>query len=164
VPADELVPGDLLQLEEGDRVSADARLLEAADVRCDESSLTGEAVPVHKTADPEPAPPPTPTQAHNLVFAGSTVTSGAATAVVTATGMGSEFGRIAALAQAVRAEPSPLQIEVSRVARRVALLSVAMGGLFFAVGYLIAGLTLREGAIFAIGIVLGNVPRGCCRR
>jgi P-type Ca2+ transporter type 2C len=160
VPAEELVPGDLLVLEEGDRVSADARLIEAADVRCDESSLTGEAVPVHKTADPEPAPPATPTQAHNLVFAGSTVTSGAATAVVTATGMGSEFGRIAALAQAVRAEPSPLQVEVGRVARRVALLSVAMGGVFFGVGYLVAGLTLREGAIFAIGIVLGNVPEG----
>lgn len=74
-----------------------------------------------------------------MVFAGSTVTSGGATAVVTATGMGSEFGRIAAKRTAVRAEPSPLQVEVGRVARRVALLSVAMGGVFFGVGYLVAG-------------------------
>jgi Ca2+-transporting ATPase len=160
LPAEELVPGDLLVLEEGDRVSADARLIEAADVRSDESSLTGEAVPVHKTAVAEQAMPPTPIQAHNMVFAGSTIISGGAKAVVTATGMRSQFGRIAALTQAVQPEPSPLQVEVGRVARRVALLSLVMGGVFFVVGYLVAGLTLRDGAIFAIGIVLGNVPEG----
>ncbi len=160
VPAEELVPGDLLVLQEGDRVSADARLIEASDLRSDESSLTGEAVPVHKTAHAEPALPPTPIQAHNMVFAGSTVTSGGATAVVTATGMTTRFGRIAALTQAVQPEPSPLQVEVGHLAQRVALLSLAMGVGFFAVGYLLAGLTLRDGAIFAIGIVLGNVPEG----
>ncbi len=160
IPADELVPGDVLVLEEGDKVSADARLVDAADLRSDESSLTGEAVPVHKVADPEPVPPKTAIQAHNMVFAGSTIISGDATAVVVATGMHTEFGRIAQLTQAVRQEPSPLQVEVGRVAQRVALLSVAMGVGFFLIGYLVAGLTLRNGAIFAIGIVLANVPEG----
>ena len=160
IPAEELVPGDVLVLEEGDKVSADARLVDAADLRSDESSLTGEAVPVHKVAEPEPGPPKTAIQAHNVVFAGSTIISGDATAVVVATGMHTEFGRIAQLTQAVRQEPSPLQVEVGRVAQRVALLSVAMGVGFFLIGYLVAGLTLRNGAIFAIGIVLANVPEG----
>jgi P-type Ca2+ transporter type 2C len=160
VPAEELVPGDLLVLEEGDKVSADARLVDASDLRSDESSLTGEAVPVHKVADPEPRSPTTSIQAHNMVFAGSTIISGDATAVVVATGMHTEFGRIALLTQAVRPEPSPLQVEVGRVAQRVAVLSVAMGVGFFLIGYLVAGLSLRGGAIFAIGIVLANVPEG----
>ena len=160
IPAEELVPGDVLVLEEGARLSADARLIEASEVRCDESNLTGEAVPVHKVADPEREAPRTPIQAHNMVFAGSTIISGGGSAVVTATGMRTEFGRIAQLTQAVQPEPSPLQVEVGRVAQRVALLSVAMGVGFFAIGYLVAGLTLRNGAIFAIGIVLANVPEG----
>ena len=160
VPAEELVRGDVLRLDEGDRVSADARLVEAIDVRSDESSLTGEAVPVHKSADAEQEPPRTPMQAHNMVFAGSSVTSGSATAVVVRTGMRTEFGRTAELTQSVRPEPSPLQIEVGRVAQRVALLSVAMGAGFFVLAYMVAGLTLRGGAVFAIGIVLGNVPEG----
>ena len=160
IPAEELVAGDVLRLDEGDRVSADARLVDAVDVRSDESSLTGEAVPVHKSADAEQEPPKTPMQAHNMVFAGSSVTSGNATAVVVRTGMRTEFGRTAALTQSVRPEPSPLQVEVGRVAQRVALLSVAMGVGFFILAYMVAGLTLRGGAVFAIGIVLGNVPEG----
>ncbi len=158
--ADDLVPGDILRLEEGDRVSADARLIETSEIRCDESSLTGEAVPVHKVPDKEAGAPRTPIQAHNMVFAGSTIISGGGTAAVTATGMRTEFGRIAQLTQTVPQEPSPLQVEVGRVARRVALLSLVMGVGFFAIGYLAAGLTLRNGAIFAIGIVLANVPEG----
>jgi magnesium-transporting ATPase (P-type) len=160
IPAAELVPGDLLVLEEGDRISADARLVDASDLRSDESSLTGEAVPVHKVAEPEETLPPTPLHAHNVVFAGSTIISGDATAVVIATGMHTEFGRIASFTQEVRPEPSPLQVEVRRVAQRVAYLSVAMGVGFFLIGYLVAGLSLRGGAIFAIGIVLANVPEG----
>ncbi|HZV50639.1 MAG TPA: cation-transporting P-type ATPase [Candidatus Dormibacteraeota bacterium] len=160
VPAEDLVPGDLLLVQEGDRVSADARLVEATELRVDESSLTGEAHPVQKSAQPERGRLRTVLEAHNLLFAGSTVVAGAARGVVISTGMGTEFGRIATLTQSVRQEPSPLQKEVGRVARQVALLSVAMGVVFFLVGYALAGLTLTDGAIFAIGIVLGNVPEG----
>ncbi len=160
VPAERLVPGDLLALDEGDRVSADARLVEQTDLRVDESSLTGEAHPVHKTAEAEREPPVTTIQAHNMLFAGSTVMAGSGNAVVTATSMDTEFGRIARLTQEVRQDPSPLQVEVGRVARRVALLSVVMGIGFFVIGYVFAGLPLRDGAIFAIGIVLANVPEG----
>jgi len=158
--AEQLVPGDVLVLDEGDKVSADARLIEAVDLRADESSLTGEAHPVYKTAEAERRAPDTRLHAHNMLFAGSSVVAGSGKGVVTATGMRTEFGRIAELTQTVELEPSPLQREVSRVARRVAILSVVMGVVFFAIGYLFAGLQLRDGAIFAIGIVLANVPEG----
>jgi magnesium-transporting ATPase (P-type) len=160
ISAEALVPGDVMVLQEGDRASADARLVEAADLRVDESNLSGEAHPVRKTAQPEREVHRNPIHAHNMVFAGSTVIAGGGSAVVIATGMRTEFGRIAALAQLVRPEPSPLQKEVGRVAQRVAFLSVAMGGTFFAIGFALAGLSFRDGAIFAIGIVLGNVPEG----
>ncbi|MDO8617177.1 MAG: cation-transporting P-type ATPase [Dehalococcoidia bacterium] len=160
VPADALVPGDVILLNEGDRISADARLVFAEDLRVDESNLTGEAHPVHKVADPEQPNSRPLLQCRNLAFAGSSVISGSATAIVLRTGMTSEFGKIAGLTQMQREGPSPLQVEVGRVARRVAALSVGMGGLFFGLGYGLAGLPLRDGAVFAIGIVLANVPEG----
>ena len=160
VSAEDLVPGDLLVLNEGDRVSADARVVDAAHLRVDESSLTGESHPVRKTAHPESGVVRTIIHAHNVVFAGSLVMSGSGRAVVAATGMATEFGRIARLTQAVEPEPSPLQIEVARVARRVAILSAVMGIGFFALGSLVGDLSPQAGAIFAIGIVIGNVPEG----
>lgn len=86
--------------------------MEAADLPVDESSLTGEAHPVRKTAQPERELHRNPIHAHNMVFAGSTVIPGGGRAVVVATGICTEFSRIAALAQLVRPEPSPLQKEV----------------------------------------------------
>ncbi len=160
ISAESLVPGDLLVLAEGDRVSADARLVDAIDLRMDESNLTGEAHPVHKTAHAQLEDGRPPLHSHNMVFAGTSVLSGSARAVVTNTGMATEFGRIAGLTQVQRLEPSPLQLEVARVARRVALLSVVMGAGFFALGYGLAGLPLQDGAVFAVGIVLANVPEG----
>jgi P-type Ca2+ transporter type 2C len=160
IPAEELVLGDVLVLNEGDRISADGRLVDASDLRLDESSLTGEAHPVQKTAQPERKLPDAPVHARNMVFAGSTVMSGLARAVVSATGMQSEFGKIARLTQEVPQEPSPLQIEVTRVARRVAMLALGMGVVFLGLGSLFGRLTLKDGAIFAIGIVIANVPEG----
>jgi magnesium-transporting ATPase (P-type) len=158
--AEGLVPGDVILLEEGDNVSADARLLQAADLRVDTSTLTGESDPVRKSADPHSGEGLTWAQMPNLVFAGTAVAAGAGEAVVFATGMGTELGHIARLTQAVRPERSPLQVQIGRVAGTVTRLSVAMGALFFAVGRVVAHLSLRDGAIFAIGIVLANVPEG----
>jgi magnesium-transporting ATPase (P-type) len=160
VSAEALVPGDVLVLSEGNRVSADARLVETVDLRMDESTLTGEAHPVHKVAHPEVLNGRPIVQSHNAVFSGSSVLSGRALAVVVNTGMATEFGKIAHLTQVQTTGPSPLQLEVARVARRVALLSVIMGAGFFLLGYGLAGLPPRDGAIFAVGIVLGNVPEG----
>ncbi len=158
IDATELVPGDLLLIDEGDRLSADARLVEGA-VEIDASPLTGESLPVSRLAGPsEPGVPAL--EAANLVFSGTLCTGGEAEALVFATGMGTQLGRIAALSQRVRAEASPLQLQVNRVALLIAAIAVAAGLVFFAVGSAVAGLSLGDAATFAIGLLVANVPEG----
>jgi sodium/potassium-transporting ATPase subunit alpha len=156
VPRHDLVPGDVLLVEEGEQVPADGRLIEALHLRLDLSSLTGEAHPKRRTAEPAEVAGP---EAPNLVFAGTTVVSGHGQAVVTFTGMRTEFGKIAHLATIVHRGLSPLQKEIIKVTRIVALLSVLMGATFFVIG-LSTGLGIWLGAIFGIGILVANVPEG----
>ncbi len=144
VPAEELVPGDVLVLEAGDRVSADAELLHEIELRVDNSTLTGESWPV--------AP-------ESRVSAGTYVVSGRAEALVTATGMGTEFGRIAALTQQTHAKPSPLELELKHVTRLVAVVSMAAGTAFFLVAGAL-GMGLEERFVFAVGVMVANVPEG----
>ena len=141
---EEIVPGDVLLLAPGDRVAADADLLVASDLRADESTLTGESARV--------AP-------EEHVFAGTYVTAGTAEALVTATGMATRFGRIAELAQQTPRERSPLERELDHLTRIVALLAVAIGGLFFVVATL-AGMGLTDRFVFAIGVTVALVPEG----
>ena len=157
VPRSELVPGDVLLLEEGGRVPADARLIEANGIRVDTAALTGESQPKRRTAEPVE-------DGHwldlpNLVFAGTTILSGHGRAVVFATGMRTEFGKIANLTTTVEASLSPLQKEIVKVTRIVAAISLAMGATFFAIG-LLTGLSFWISAIFGIGIIVANVPEG----
>ncbi len=157
IPRRELVPGDVLLLEEGEQVPADARLLEAVGMRVDNSSLTGEAKPKRRTAGP--AAEGALLDAANLVFAGTTVVSGHGRALVYSTGMKTEFGKIANLAAAVQPGLSPLQKEIAKVTHVVALLSLLMGTLFFFIG-LSMGVGFWVSAIFGIGIIVANVPEG----
>ena len=153
----ELVPGDILLLEEGEQVSADARLIEANHMRVDNSSLTGEALPRPRRIEPVPAG--SALDAQNLVFAGTTVLSGRGRAVVYATGLRTEFGKIAHLAASVEPTLSPLQQEIVKVTHLIALLSAIMGVAFFAIG-VSAGMGFWVSAIFGIGIIVANVPEG----
>ncbi|MGQ0694861.1 MAG: cation-translocating P-type ATPase [Nitrospiraceae bacterium] len=153
----EIVPGDLLILEEGERVPADARLIEATGMLVDNAALTGESKPKRRTAEAME-------DGHwldlpNLVFAGTTILSGHGRAVVFATGMGTEFGKIANLTTAVETGLSPLQKEIIKVTRIVAVISVAMGATFFVIG-VSTGLGFWISAIFGIGIIVANVPEG----
>jgi sodium/potassium-transporting ATPase subunit alpha len=157
VPREQLVPGDLLLLEEGEQVPADARLIDAAGMRVDNSSLTGESLPARRTAEPILDSPVL--NAPNLVFAGTTVLSGRGRAVVYATGMRTEFGKIAHLSTRVESSPSPLQKEITRLSHVIGIISLAMGILFFAIG-LSKGLGLWISAIFGIGLIAANVPEG----
>jgi calcium-translocating P-type ATPase len=160
--ASTLVPGDLLLIGEGDRLSADARLIDGA-VEIDASPLTGEAQPVARSAhraERGATPAPSPLESEDLVFSGTLCTGGEAEAVVYATGMATQLGRIAALSQRVRTEVSPLQVQVNRVAVLIAGIAVAAGVLFFAIGTLIAGLSLGDSVTFAIGLLVANVPEG----
>ena len=128
--AAELVPGDVILLAEGDHISADGRLVQAADLRVDQSTLTGEAHPVRKTAEAVLRSGLTHVELPNLVFAGTSVATGTGQAVVFATGIGSEFGKVAHLTQAVREELSPLQKEMVHTTKVVTLLAVSVSLLF----------------------------------
>ncbi|MBI5681953.1 MAG: HAD-IC family P-type ATPase [Deltaproteobacteria bacterium] len=161
VSADELVPGDIMLLEEGNNVPADGRLIEADDIRVDNSSLTGESKPVYKTAGSiENGRNFIWTEMPNLIFAGTGVISGRGKAVVTATGMDTEIGKVAYMTQAIKDEMSPLQKEMVRVTKTVTIIAVATGILFFGLGYSFGGLSLAMSFIFAIGIIVANVPEG----
>jgi calcium-translocating P-type ATPase len=158
IEASELVPGDLLLISEGDRLSADARLADGA-LELDMSTLTGESQSVSRSASRSRASPSL-LEADDLVFCGSLCAAGEAEAVVYATGMATQLGRIAALTQRVRAELSPLQVQVNRAAKLIAAVAVTAGALFFALGTLVAGLPLDDAVIFAIGLLVANVPEG----
>jgi calcium-translocating P-type ATPase len=153
-----LVPGDVLLLEEGRRISADARLLEGA-VQVDASTLTGESQPVERRAGGGEESLPL-LERPDLVFSGTSCTAGEARAVVLRTGMHTELGRVAALTQRVGTEESPLQVQVKQVARLIALIAVGVAIAFVPLGTLVAGLPIRDATIFAIGLLVANVPEG----
>ncbi|HTX73629.1 MAG TPA: HAD-IC family P-type ATPase, partial [Rectinemataceae bacterium] len=161
VLCDELVPGDIIQLEEGDSIAADGQLVETAELRVDNSAFSGESAPVSKLN----ARAPDERQflwieIPTLVFAGTSVISGSGKAVVTATGMSAEIGQIARLTQTIEVPQSPLQKEISRLTKVIASISMAMGLVFFLVGAAFTRMTFPAAAVFAIGIILGNVPEG----
>jgi magnesium-transporting ATPase (P-type) len=115
VLAEELVPGDVLLVEEGDKISADARLFDENELRVDQSTLSGESHPVRKTCEAVLSEDLTRAEIPNLIYAGTTVAAGTGRALVFATGMNTEFGKIAHLTQTVGEELSPLQKEMQRV-------------------------------------------------
>ena len=158
VAAIDLVPGDLLYLEEGERVSADARLVDGS-IEVDISTLTGESQPVLRAAGLD-GRHEQPLDARDMVFSGSAVVSGEARALVYATGMQTELGRIAALSERIKPEPSPLELQVRRVAWLISVVAVLGGLLFLPIGALGAGLPLKDAFSFAIGLIVANVPEG----
>ncbi|MFE0350840.1 cation-translocating P-type ATPase [Streptomyces griseoluteus] len=158
VDAAELVPGDIVVIEEGDRIPADVRLLAGA-VEVDMSALTGESVPALRSAAILDVDVPV-LRAHDLVFSGTNCTGGEAHGVVFATGMATELGRIAALSQRVEQEPSPLELQVRRVAWLIAAASVALALAFIPLAVFGAGLSLVQSVIFAAGLLAGMVPEG----
>ncbi|MFZ5875619.1 MAG: cation-translocating P-type ATPase [Nitrospirota bacterium] len=157
IPTEELVPGDVVLLREGDDVPADCRLIEAFGVRVNNATVTGESLP--KARDARPSAEDDVLRARNVLLAGTSMVSGEARAVVFATGMRTAFGAIAHLTQAAGETLSPLQREIVRLSRIVAILAVALGVLFFVIGRAI-GLPFWANFIFAIGIIVANVPEG----
>ena len=158
IDAIELVPGDVVVLEEGDRIAADVRLLTGA-VEVDMSALTGESVPALRSASDLDVDVPLLT-ARDLVFSGTSCTGGEVQGVVFATGMATELGRIAALSERVTQDPSPLEVQVRRVAWLIAAVAVALGVVFIPFATFSAGLTLVNAVVFAVGLVAGLVPEG----
>ena len=156
VPRRELVPGDIIRLAAGDRVPADARLLEARDLHVQQAALTGEAMPVEKEAVDLPAAPRRPAEARHLVFLGTSVVSGTATAVIVATGPATAFGDIAA-----RLMTRPPETEFERGLRDFALL--VMRTVIFLVLFVLVASALRhramlESLLFAVALAVGLTP------
>ncbi|MCL4460058.1 MAG: cation-transporting P-type ATPase [Chloroflexi bacterium] len=158
--ARELVPGDVIVLDVGDNISADARLIEEVELRTNNAPLTGESEPVRRTADAVPERQVPLSEIPNIVFAGTSVAFGSGRGVVFATGMNTQFGQIARLTQGVKVVPSPLQVEVSNIALKVAAIALLGGVVFFLVGASLAQLSATDAVIFAIGMIVANVPEG----
>jgi magnesium-transporting ATPase (P-type) len=158
--AEGLVPGDVMLLSEGDHISADARLVQDAELKIDQSTLTGESRPVHKTSEIVLSPGLSRIELPNLVFAGTNVVSGTGKAVVFATGMESEFGKIAHMTQTMEEEPSPLQKELMNVTRVVTVIAISIGLLFFILMVVLTDVTLAESFIFGLGMIVAFVPEG----
>jgi P-type Ca2+ transporter type 2C len=160
VMAEELVPGDIMVVTEGDKISADGRVVEESELRVDQSTLSGESHPARKTADPIQQQSLSRTELPNLVFAGTTAASGSGRAVVIATGMETEFGRIAHLTTGTEEAPSPLQLEINRMTRLVTYLAIGIGVVFFVLSITVMQRPAHTGFIFAIGMVVAFVPEG----
>jgi P-type Ca2+ transporter type 2C len=158
--AEELVPGDVILLAEGDHISADARLIRSSDVQLDQSMLTGESRPVRKDAEAALDSRLNKAEQACFVFAGTNVASGNATALVYATGMTSELGNIAYLTQSLGGELSPLQKEIAVVTRVVTLIAVGVGIVFFILAATLTRMRLGESFIFALGMIVAFVPEG----
>lgn len=161
--AAELVPGDVVLLSEGDSISADGRVIEQMELRTDNSTLTGESEPVRKSSDPFIKKDIIVTHAPNLVFAGTSVAFGNGRAVVFATGMKTEFGKIATLTQGVKEELSPLQKDLQKLIKLIATVAVASGILLLLADIYIGNAPLLgpAGAItLALGLIVANVPEG----
>jgi calcium-translocating P-type ATPase len=157
LPAYALVPGDIVWLQAGDDVPADCRVLEAFDARVDNATITGESVPLPR--DARPSAVEDLLHARNILLAGTALVAGEARAAVFATGMRSEFGKIAHLTQATGEALSPLQREIARLSRVIAFIAVALGALFFFIGQAL-GLTFWANLLFAVGIIVAAVPEG----
>jgi sodium/potassium-transporting ATPase subunit alpha len=157
VPAAQLVPGDIIHLEQGDNIPADCRLIEAFSVRVNNAAVTGESLPKARGADASKADDLIDSK--NVVFAGTSMLSGQAKAVVFATGMHTEFGKIARLTQTAGEEVSPLRKEIAHLSRVTAILAVVISLVFFSLGWMI-GIPLWKDFIFAIGIIVAMVPEG----
>ena len=154
---EQIVPGDIVVLEQGDNVPADCRVVEAFGVRVNNAAVTGESIPLARSSGPSDVDDLL--GGKNILLAGTSLVSGEAKAVVFATGMHTEFGKIARLTQTAGLAVSPLRQELGRLSRTIALLAILIGLLFFGVGWL-AGIAFWKDFIFAIGIIVAMVPEG----
>ncbi|MEI6579692.1 MAG: cation-transporting P-type ATPase, partial [Eubacteriales bacterium] len=157
---EDLVPGDIMIIAEGDKIGADARLLESSDLQVNQSSLTGESNPVRKTQDPVLRDGLTRSEIPNLIFTGTSVSSGTAKAVVTSIGMETMFGKIANLTQTMKEEQSPLQKELNRLTKQVSVMALSIGALFFAVAVLFVKEPVAKSFIFSLGMIVAFIPEG----
>lgn len=157
VAARELVPGDLVALKVGDKIPADARVVEEMNLKCDESVLTGESTPVQKSAGKIKSEAPV-AERFNMVFSGTAVVYGHATAVAVATGMSTEFGRIAKMLQ-VQEEASPLQRKMAVLGKQLGAMVLIISAIVFLVGTALGG-NILEMFLTSVALAVAAIPEG----
>lgn len=156
IPAEEIVPGDIIMLSEGDKIPADARIVETDELTVNNAPLTGEAIPCRLFSGPVQK---SLEESENIAFAGCTVVKGTGKAVVFATGLRTEFGKVAQLSQTIRRSQSPLERETSHMVRVLTIIACSMGFGFFLYG-IAKGRPLWVNLVFMMGIIVANVPEG----
>lgn len=159
IDASELVPGDIIRLEAGDFIPADARLLHSVSLKSEESALTGESVPSEKDADAEIKENAPLGDRSNMVFSGCSVTYGTATAVVTATGMDTEMGKIANLLDNEAEGQTPLQEKLAQLGKYLGFLALAACAVIFVVG-IANGIPVMEIFMTAVSLAVSAIPEG----
>ena len=139
---------------------ADARILECSDLQADQSTLSGESSPLRKTHDPIHTENLATTDTPNLLFAGTSVSSGTGRAVVMTIGMQTVFGGIAHLTQSMKDEPSPLQRELDRLTKQLSVIALVTGAVFFLAGVFVVNEPWPKAFIFALGMIVAFIPEG----
>ncbi len=159
IDAAELVPGDIIHLEAGDFVPADARLLVSTSLKSEESALTGESVPSEKDARAPVAEDAPLGDRSNMVFSGCSITYGTATALVTGTGMHTEMGKIAGLLSGEEESQTPLQQKLSQLGKYLGILALAACAVIFVVG-LLDGMDVLEIFMTSVSLAVSAIPEG----
>ena len=159
IPSSDLVPGDLILLETGDRIPADARLLEAHSMRIDEASLTGESLAVEKTGNPLQQADIPLGDRRNMVYAGTHIVHGRGSALVAETGSHTELGQIAEMLGEAEEEKTPLQLELGKVGKRILVLCLSICALIFTIGVL-RRLEWTEMLLFSVSLAVAAIPEG----
>lgn len=160
IAAEDIVVGDILLLEAGDHIPADARVIEAEEAYCDLSLLTGESIPAERTANAGTDKGQPLILSPNIVFAGTTLVAGRIIAAVYAIGRQTELGAVNRLAAGVVREKSTLEIQVRHIVRVITTIAALMGLVIFVLAIWFLELDFQTGFLFAIGIIVANVPEG----
>lgn len=159
IPASQLIPGDIIMLEAGNLVPADCRLIESVNLRAQESALTGESEPSDKVAGKLASADIPINDRHNMVYMGTVISYGRGFAAVAETGMNTELGKIAAMIQTVKHEPTPLQLRLDRLGRKLGAIAVAIAAAIFILG-LLRGENIKLMFLTAISMAVAAVPEG----
>jgi Ca2+-transporting ATPase len=158
IDARDLVYGDVIELEAGRHVPADARVIDAKDLRVVESALTGESLPVHKSADPVPDDTPLADRT-SMVYSGTAVVEGAGVAIIVATGMQTELGRIGRLLATIPDERTPLEKRLDKLAQRLAVAALTVGAVVSGIA-LAQGLPTSDVILNGVALAVAAVPEG----
>ncbi len=156
----EVVPGDLVLLEDGARVPADVRLLETRDLECEEAALTGESVPVVKEAHVEPPNETALAERRNMAFMGTRVSRGRGRGLISNTGVYTELGKIAGMLARVAPEQTPLEEDLERFGKRVVLGCIAVSAIVFGAGLMMGRSSVRELFLVAVALAVAAIPEG----